>query len=115
MAEAGGLSAAAASSSAWISPAHSEAKEIVGISPVMSSSLGYAQPVQAEPGGCAETSTKSCELAPAQTQPAAARWAAHRDGMWSTPTSSRGAIGARRYAVVSSKVSSDPVMVMRGV
>jgi len=37
VAEAGGLPAAAASSSAWISPAHSEAKEIVGISPVVSS------------------------------------------------------------------------------
>jgi len=81
LAEAGGLPAAAAGSSAWISPAHSETEEIVGISPVMSSSRGCAQPAQAEPGGCAKTSTKSRELAPAQTQPAAARRAAHRDAM----------------------------------
>ena len=86
------------------------------MSPAMFSSRGCTQPVQALPAGCAETRTKSWELEPAQTQPGpAARWASHRDGMWSTPTSSRGAIGARQAAVVSSKKSSCPVMAMAGV
>src|SRR2546423_8000016 len=55
--------AAARSSSAWISPAHSDTNEIVGIGPVVGSSVVWTQPAQAEPGGCAETRTKSWELA----------------------------------------------------
>jgi hypothetical protein len=68
---------------------------MVGISPVISSSRMWTHLAQAEPAGCAETRTKSWELDPTQTQrEAAACWAAQRDGMWSTPTSSRGASGA---------------------
>src|SRR6266540_6995911 len=108
--------ALAISSRAWIRPAQKETNEMVGISPVISSSRVCTQPAQAEPGVCAETRTKSWELDPTQTQcEAAARWAAQRDGMWSTPTSSRGASEVRPGAAASLNVSPVPVMRMQGV
>src|SRR5579863_4347633 len=74
--------ACAISSSAWIRPAQKDTKEMVGMSPVTSSSRVCTQPAQAEPGWCAETRTKSCELAPTQThREPAARCTAQRDGM----------------------------------